>query len=253
MKNADYLIDPDEVANLIHHNVESGFSHTTYREELERFAYLENGDERAVEGSVKLMNADVQGRLSEDPLRNYKYLFIINTGLATRVVIEAGVTQELVYSISDVYIRKADEATTIDEVKELNRELWKRYVRLVRDIRKRGSYSKPVQDCINYITSHFNTKITLKDLANATGLTPNYLASVFKRDTGMTVGEYLLNFRIDSAKALLTKTDYSYLQIALSLGFCTQSYFTQVFREQTGITPKEYRLKFVDKTFSDIN
>ena len=79
MKNADYLIDPDEVANLIHHNVESGFSHTTYREELERFAYLENGDDRAVEGSVKLMNADVQGRLSEDPLRNYKYLFIINT------------------------------------------------------------------------------------------------------------------------------------------------------------------------------
>jgi len=69
----------------------------------------------------------------------------------------------------------------------------------------------------------------------------------------MTVGEYLLNFRIDSAKALLTKTDYSYLQIALSLGFCTQSYFTQVFREQTGITPKEYRLRYVDKTFSDIN
>ena len=202
---------------------------------------------------LHISKTDVQGRLSEDPLRNYKYLFIINTGLATRVVIEAGVTQELVYSISDVYIRKADEATTIDEVKELNRELWKRYVRLVRDIRKRGSYSKPVQDCINYITSHFNTKITLKDLANATGLTPNYLASVFKRDTGMTVGEYLLNFRIDSAKALLTKTDYSYLQIALSLGFCTQSYFTQVFREQTGITPKEYRLKFVDKTFSDIN
>ena len=45
MKNTDYLIDPDEVANLIHHNVESGFSHTTYREELERFAYLENGDD----------------------------------------------------------------------------------------------------------------------------------------------------------------------------------------------------------------
>lgn len=195
MKNTDYLIDPDEVANLIHHNVESGFSHTTYREELERFAYLENGDDRAVESSVKLMNADVQGRLSEDPLRNYKYLFIVNTGLATRVVIEAGVTQELVYSISDVYIRKADEATTIDEVKELNREIWKRFVRLVRDIRKRGSYSKPVQECINYITSHFNTKITLNDLAGATGLTPNYLASVFKRDTGMTVGEYLFEFQ----------------------------------------------------------
>ena len=42
MKNTDYLIDPDEVANLIHHNVESGFSHTTYREELETRCAITN-------------------------------------------------------------------------------------------------------------------------------------------------------------------------------------------------------------------
>ena len=249
MNKADFLIKPDEILSLMHTNAENAFSHTTYRKELERFVFLAQGDERAVEGAVQIMKADLQGKLSEDPLRNYRYLFIINTGLATRVAIEAGLPQELAYSISDVYIRKADIATTENEITELNKEFWQRLVNEIRESHKKNPYSKPVMKCIDYISSHFNSKITLNELARETRLTPNYLASLFKSETGMTVGEYLTKFRIDSACALLSRTDYTYLQIALSLGFCTQSYFTQVFRQQTGITPKEYRLQNSDKAF----
>lgn len=94
--------------------------------------------------------------------------------------------------------------------------------------------------------------MSLEDLSGVTGLTPNYLSALFKQETGMTVGEYLTEFRIDSACALLTQTDYDYLKIALSLGFCTQSYFTKVFREQTGVTPRTYRLKHTDKGFTEL-
>ena len=102
MENKDFLIDPSEILNLMHFNAENSFSHTTYRKELERFFYLAQGDERAIECSDQILQSDIQGKLSEDPLRNYKYLFIVNTGLATRFVIEAGVPQELTYSLSDV-------------------------------------------------------------------------------------------------------------------------------------------------------
>ena len=249
-KRKDSLIDPSEILSLIHENAENTFAHTTYKKELERFFFLANGDYRAVKSSEQLMNADIQGKLSEDPLRNYRYLFIINTGLATRVVIESGVPQELVYSISDLYIRKADVATTEKEIKELNSDLWKRFVELVRDYQKAVPYSIPVRKCLDHITSHLNTKITLKDLSDLTGLTPNYLAALFKKEMGMTIGEYLTMIRTESACALLTRTDYTYLRIALSLGFCSQSYFVRVFRQQTGLTPGEYRLKNRDKTFS---
>ena len=251
-KKNDYLIDPAEIRKLVHKNAESRFMHTTYREELERFFYLAQGDEKAIELSDYILNADLQGRLSEDPLRNMKYLFVVNTGLATRFAIESGAPQEVVYSSSDIYIRKADVAKSIEEILKLNHDYWVYLVGLVRESRKTEQYSKPVIKCIDYITSFFNTKVALEDLSGVTGLTPNYLTSLFKQETGMTVGEYLTKFRIDSACALLTQTDYDYLQIALSLGFCTQSYFTKVFREQTGVTPRTYRLNHTDKGFTEL-
>lgn len=248
----DYLIDPGEIRKLVHKNAESSFMHTSYREELERFFYLAQGDEKAVELSDYILNADLQGKLSEDPLRNMKYLFVVNTGLATRFAIESGAPQEVVYSSSDVYIRKADVAKSIEEILKLNHDFWVYLVGLVRDSRKTQQYSKPIAQCIDYITSYFNNKVSLEDLSGVTGLTPNYLSALFKQETGMTVGEYLTKFRIDSACALLTQTDYDYLKIALSLGFCTQSYFTKVFREQTGVTPRTYRLKHTDKGFTEL-
>ena len=251
MKN-EYLIDPGEIRKLVYRNAESSFMHTTYREELERFFLLAHGDERAVELTDYVLDAEMQGKLSEDPLRNMRYLFIVNTGLATRFAIEGGAPQEIVYSSSDIYIRKADVAESIEEIVKLNHNFWVYLVGLVRDSRKTANYTKPVAQCIDYITSYFNTKITLDDLSGITGLSPNYLASLFKHETGMTVGEYLTKFRIDSACALLTQTDYDYLQIALSLGFCTQSYFTKVFREQTSVTPRAYRLEHTDKGFTEL-
>ena len=149
-----------------------------------------------------------------------------------------------------MYIRKADVAKSEEEIRELNRELWKRLVEIVQDLHNDEPYSRPVKQCIDYMTSHFNTGIALKDLSSLTGLTPNYLASLFKRETGMTIGEYLAKFRVDSACALLTGTDYSYLQIALSLGFCSQSYFVKVFKSKTGFTPKAFRLKNSERAFS---
>ena len=248
---ADYLINPDEIRNLVHKNAENMFAHTTYKVELERFRLLAQGDFRAVDKAVEILDADMQGKLSDDPLRNLRYLFIVNTGLGTRFAIESGAPQELVYSTSDVFIRKADVAATEDEIKELNRGFWEILVKMVRESRKETHYSKPVSKSIDHITSHFNSKISLADMADAAGLTPNYLATLFKQETGMTVIEYLTRFRIDSACALLSQTDYTYLQIALSLGFCTQSYFTKVFREHVGCTPKNYRQQHTDKAFSE--
>ena len=248
---SEYLIDPGEIRKLVHKNAENSFAHTTYKVELERFRLLAQGDYRAVEKAVEILDADMQGKLSDDPLRNMKYLFIVNTGLATRFAIEAGAPQELVYSTSDVFIRKGDVAKTEDEIRELNKGFWEILVKLVRDSRKEKHYSKPVTKSIDYITSHFNSKVTLEELAKETELTPNYLATLFKQETGLTVVEYLTRFRIDSACALLSQTEYAYLQIALSLGFCTQSYFTKVFKEHVGCTPRIYRLQHTDKAFSE--
>lgn len=242
------LISSEEIMLLIHENTENSFSHTTYRKENERFYLLMQGDMRAVEESDYIIEPSLQGKLSDDPLKNMRYLFIVNTGLATRYTIEAGVPQEEVYSVSDLYIRKADKATSAKDIRRLNLEIWTRFVNMVRENIK--NYSRPISHAMDYVSTHFNSRITLEDVANEVRLNPCYLERRFKEEVGVTFGEYLISLRIKTAKALLTRTDYSYSNIALSLSFCTQSYFTKRFKERTGYTPKQYRSKFYNKNIS---
>ena len=245
-------IDLSEIRLLMHSNAESGFMHTTYDSESLRFHLLMNGDMRAVEESMRVLDPKLQGKLSDDPLRNMRYLFIVNTGLATRYMIEAGVPQENVYAISDVYIQRADKARNIAELRKLNREVWTVFVHTVRERRSGANYPAPVHKCLNFIDSNFNRKITLDELAEVAGLNPSYLAELFRKETGQTVGAYIRNLRVSTAEALLARTEYSYSMIAYSLGFCSQSHFAAAFKAQVGMTPGEYRREFYNKNISAV-
>jgi len=247
------LISWEEIQTLLHNNAEKGFIHTTYQEESQRFHYLMNGDPRAIEDSMHLMNPEIQGKLSMDPVRNIRYLYVINIGLATRYMIEAGIPQETVYSTSDLYIQKADLAQTVAEIQELNREVWTVFVETVKAHKKESMYSKPILFCLNYIDSHFNEKITLESIAEQINLSPCYLATLFKKETGKTFANYVMDMRIRTAICLLTKTDYTYTQIAYSLAFCSQSHFTKTFHKHTGYTPKQYRMKLYNTHLSAID
>ncbi len=247
---SETLIPQSEITRLLHENSENSFRHTTYREENRRYHLLMQGDMAAVDEAVRISDPKIQGKLSSDPVRNMRYLFIIGTGLATRYAIEAGVPQERVYTLSDLYIQKADVLTTEKALRELVREFWTKLVELVQLTKSDKIYSKPILTCLNYIDSHFSSRITLRDLGVQTGLHPNYLASLFKAELGESFSAYLLRRRIETARALLTRTEYTYSQIAYSLAFCSQSHFIKVFREKTGFTPRQYRMQFSDSNFA---
>lgn len=245
-----HTIAIEEIRRLLYENAERGFIHPTHSEDMQRFYYLQQGDMRAVELSERDMQSILQGKLSDDPLRNIRYLFIVNTALAARFVVEAGVPLETAYAISDLYIQKADKAATEEEIHQCNVGLFTTYVNMVRKFKRENTYSKPIMLCLNYIDSHFNESITLQKLAEYAEVSPNYLSALFKKETGETLSSYLTRLRTETAKALLTRTSYDYSQISQSLGFCSQSHFTKVFREQTGYSPGEYRRKFFDINIS---
>ena len=153
-------------------------------------------------------------------------------------------------ALSDLYIQKADILTTEKELMELVREFWTKLVELVQLLKNRKILSRPVMTSLDYIDAHFTDRITLRDLSAQTGMHPNYLASLFKEELGESFSSYLQRRKIEIAQALLTRTEYTYSQIAFSLAFCSQSHFIKVFREKTGFTPRQYRMKFSDTNFS---
>jgi len=92
-----------------------------------------------------------------------------------------------------------------------------------------------------YIEDNFRGECTLSKIAEHVHVSPNHLHTVFKRKMGISPLGYVQEKRIDAAKQRIMAENGSMLQIALELGFCSQSHFIRVFRQQVGITPSEYR------------
>lgn len=92
-----------------------------------------------------------------------------------------------------------------------------------------------------FVFEHFQEEIQLGDLALVMHLSPSYLSTRFKKDTGMSFTEYLVRFRIDKAKELLRTENSSCRQIAEKVGYPDYIQFSKMFKKYTGVSPTEYR------------
>lgn len=84
----------------------------------------------------------------------------------------------------------------------------------------------------------------MKDIAEHVGLSGSYLASLFQKEEGISIKQYIMQERLSLATNLLKNTDESIGTISDYLAFNSQSYFTSHFRERYGMTPTEYRQKY---------
>lgn len=220
---------------------ETADRHHTNAEDMYQYDLLRMGDMKAVEEGKKMFSSDLTGHISENPLRNYKYLFVASVTLASRSAIAGGMDAERAYNISDLFILKMDTLKSVEEVKELHADMLTFYTREMAEIDKKYIYSKSVIICMDYIYNHLHETIRTEQLAGVVGLNRSYLSTVFKKETGQTITAYILSKRMEAAQNMLRFSDYSYAEIASILAYSSQSHFIRVFRLQTGYTPKEYR------------
>lgn len=89
-----------------------------------------------------------------------------------------------------------------------------------------------------------NKTISREELAEQVFLSPDYMAKVFKRETGKKLIDYLSEVKLEEAKYRLSKTNESISNIASSLAYSNFSYFSKMFKSETGMSPGEYRKKF---------
>jgi AraC-like DNA-binding protein len=81
----------------------------------------------------------------------------------------------------------------------------------------------------------------MAEVAQAVGLHPNYAMSLFRRECGVTIWQYLLRLRLSHAQVLLLTSDKSVLSIALESGFGSLPRFYAAFSRESGMSPGEYR------------
>ena len=109
------------------------------------------------------------------------------------------------------------------------------------------SKSKECAAAKRYIDENYNEAISLDKLADIAHVNKYYLSHSFKKEYGSSPIDYMLKRRITEAKALLSSTDYSLIQIAEQLGFGSPAYFSKCFRKVEGISPSGYRCALQQK------
>lgn len=101
--------------------------------------------------------------------------------------------------------------------------------------------SQKIQESIRYMNDHLELQISVADLAERVFLSPYHFIRLFKKSTGKTPHEYLIDLRINHAKYYLKTTEKSVKEIAFLCGFSNESNFCNSFRKQIGSTPLQYR------------
>jgi AraC family transcriptional regulator len=92
-----------------------------------------------------------------------------------------------------------------------------------------------------FIHANLEEDLSLAEIAGVADLSQFHFARAFRKSTGMTPQQYLMQQRIESAKTLLTQADLPLVEVSLRTGFKNQSHFTALFRKFTSFTPKAWR------------
>lgn len=181
---------------------------------------------------------------SADPIRQAQYSVVAFITLCTRAAIEGGLSSEIAYTLNDTYTQSVDSAQSVSQVAAVSHTMYEDLIRRVNQARRESGISRPIRICCDYIDTHPDTELTLKQLARRAGYTEGYLARKFKAEMGMPLNAYIRKARIHRAKMLVSGTKLSIHDIADQLHFCSCSYFSEAFRKETGYSPAVYREKY---------
>lgn len=229
---------------------EDGIPRAPYEPELEFYAAIRSGDiDRVREHCLTPFSAKSGlGKLSGDALRNLKYHLVITAALIARTCIDGGLDHTDAFALSDFYIQKIDLCSAREEIDAIHPLLCQAYAKKMRQLRTEKIRSAHIAACTVFIYEHLHTRITVKELAAHTGLHPNYLSRLFRKETGLTINSYIRKQKLEAARNMLMYSDYGSAMIASILAFPSQSYFSGIFRKETGMTPGAYRARFFRKT-----
>lgn len=99
-----------------------------------------------------------------------------------------------------------------------------------------------IRGSLQFIDEHYAEEITLDQIAAASGLSPNYFTSLFRKCFHVKLWDHVLSKRVDKAKRLLSaESEMTVLNVALSCGFHNTANFNRIFLRFTGLTPSQFR------------
>lgn len=182
------------------------------------------------------LNKKVYDRtLNEQTLLRLKQevLQIVYTYFAKRGIPVSG------FFLDEVSVSLTQKATisAIDMVRWVNYLLQRTY-----EYEEEARKGQTVVEKINqYIRRHYKENIGRNDIATEFFLAPEYISRMYKKQTGISLKDYINKYRIEQAKLLLKNEELRISDVAEEVGFDNFAYFSTMFKKYTGMTPNQYR------------
>lgn len=242
VRETSSFIDENQLLNERMLMADQDFSHKPINTEKSLYSLVTTGNIDALIQRKPSLQKKGLGVLSENPLRNILFHLIINTSNCARSCIDAGMDTETAYTLSDLYIRKADAAGSIEELEKINYYMMFDYAsRMQAFIIRKHNYPDFIQRAIEYIDANIHKTIHIKDVADHVNISVSSFSRKFTEYIGNSFSYYLEDKRLYLAQEYLRHTDLPITEIAINLSFCSPSYFTTRFKIKTGMSPQQYR------------
>lgn len=179
-----------------------------------------------------------------DPIGEAKLSTITFTSLCTRAAIEGRLDVDTAYTVGDTYIQAITDCSNISEIRNISHQMYDDFIHRVHRAKNTNSLPKPIQDSVAYIQLHPDDELSISMLAKQFGYSDYYFSRKFKKETGISVTDYIDAIRVKRAKMLLETTKTPISEIAASLHFCSSTHFSTTFKNSVGLLPNEYRKQF---------
>jgi AraC family transcriptional regulator len=103
-----------------------------------------------------------------------------------------------------------------------------------------GLSKQKLKQAVEYIQAHLGEDLSLSAIANELGMSQYYFCRLFKKSTGVSPHQYLIQQRVEKAKHLLKQSERTITSVAMDCGFANQSHFAKCFHQCTGMNPKQF-------------
>lgn len=175
-----------------------------------------------------------------DPLQSMKYYSIVLNTLLRKAAEYGAVHPIHIDSLSSRFARKIDAGYSVKVLSRLQNDMVHKYCLLVKNHSLKG-YSLLVRKVLTRIDSDLTADLSLHAQAELLNVNSSYLSTLFKKETGVTLTDYVNKKRMEHAILLLNTTTIQIQSIAQHCGIPDVNYFTKTFKKYVGKTPKEYR------------
>lgn len=223
---------------------DSGFSLETiearYEAEHQLLAAVQTGNfDEAIKCHSKFAQFKIPLRAT-DSLRSRKNLTLTLNTLFRKSIEVSHVHPYYIDRVSSDFSIKIEKAVNESQLESIALQMLRKYCSLVKSFSTKD-LSALVEKCVHQIHFHYSDPLSLEILAEANAVSTSYLSTLFHKETGKTITNYINETRINRSLLLLNTTTLSVSEIASQCGFSDANYYTRTFKKSKGITPMAYR------------